>query len=73
MKFQRELEWIEDNTDLVVAETIARLSAGVAQLEAENEQMLEFCIMLRESISGGGRVVTFQDIDIEFLEALGGE
>ena len=33
-------------------------------------RMREFLIMLLESIDGGGRVVTFQDHDIEELQNL---
>lgn len=49
------------------------LEERVQELGDENEQMLEFCTMLHETIEGGGRVVTFQDIDVEFLKALGGK
>ena len=40
-----------------------------AYLKEENAALKRFCTMVRESIEGG-RVVTFQDIDIEELDAL---
>ena len=39
------------------------------QLEFDNAAFRRFCSMVRESIEGG-RVVTFQDVDIEELDAL---
>ena len=48
---------------------IGGLEYRVRELEAKNQRLREFCLMLRETIAAG-RVVTFQDVDIEFLDAL---
>lgn len=47
-----------------------QLTQDLAKAEAENKALREFCLMLDETIKGGGKVVTFQDVDIKEIDAL---
>ena len=70
-----EVSQLEDKIATLRAELMSLKGAYYSannkgwQLEFDNAAFRRFCSMVRESIEGG-RVVTFQDVDIEELDAL---
>lgn len=49
-----------------------RLTTDLAEARAETDRLRDYCMIILESIDGGGKVVTFQDHHIDELRELVG-